>query len=184
MYKAKLKSEMLGPAPDPGDHRVSSHGEKDEVPSTSVAIKVLHPRVRKTIKRDIAIMSLFAKIVNAFPGMEWISLPEEVAVFGEMMNSQLDLRVEAANLERFERNFRQRGRGVVFPRPIKLGLAAKGEDREEMREVLIEEYEDALPLKYFLRQGGGPYDDKIANIGLDAFLVSEVNFEEMVLIYL
>ena len=119
-------------------------------------------------------MSLFANIINAFPGMQWISLPEEVAVFGEMMNMQLDLRVEASNLERFDRNFKQRGRNVSFPRPIKLGLAAaSGEQgRAEMKEVLVEEYEDALPLKHFLRHGGGPYDDKLANIGLDAFLVS------------
>lgn len=172
VYKARLKPEMLGSTPPTQGNPLTSRREGDEFPSTSVAIKVLHPRVRKTIRRDIAIMLLFANIINAFPGMEWLSLPEEVAVFGEMMNSQLDLRVEASNLERFDRNFRQRGRGVVFPRPIKLGLAAKGEDREEMSEVLVEEYEDALPLKYFLRQGGGPYDDKIANIGLDAFLVS------------
>jgi aarF domain-containing kinase len=84
-----------------------------------------------------------------------------------MMNSQLDLRVEAANLERFERNFKGRGHQVTYPRPIKLGG-----DREETQDVLMEEFEDALPLKYFLRNGGGPYDDRIANIGLDAFLVS------------
>lgn len=130
--------------------------------ASTVAIKVLHPRVAKTIRRDIAIMSIFANIVNAFPGMQWISLPEEVQVFGKMMNSQLDLRVEAENLDHFERNFRDRGPRVTFPRPIDLG--------EEGREVLVEEYEDALPLKYFLSNGGGPYDDKIANIGLDAFL--------------
>lgn len=172
VYKAKLKLDILGPPPAESGSPLTNHKGEDEIPSTSVAIKVLHPRVRKTIRRDIAIMSLFAKIINAFPGMEWISLPEEVAVFGEMMNSQLDLRVEASNLEHFDRNFRRRGRMVIFPRPIKLGLAAAGEAREEMREVLVEEYEDALPLKYFLRHGGGPYDDKIANIGLDAFLVS------------
>lgn len=152
------------------DYHLDARDEKDAVPSTSVAIKVLHPRVQQTIRRDISIMSLFANVINALPGMEWISLPEEVMVFGEMMNMQLDLRVEAANLERFDVNFRQRGRRVTFPRPIKLGPA--GQEREEMREVLVEEYEDALPLKYFLRHGGGPYDNKIANIGLDAFLVS------------
>ena len=112
-------------------------------------------------------MSIFANIINLFPGMSWLSLPEEVAVFGEMMNSQLDLRVEAANLDRFERNFKGRGHQVTYPRPIKLGG-----DREESRDVLMEEFEDALPLKHFLRNGGGPYDDRIANIGLDAFLVS------------
>jgi aarF domain-containing kinase len=152
VYRATLKPEAMG-------------GDRDT--STSVAIKVLHPRVRKTVRRDIAIMSIFANIINLFPGMSWLSLPEEVSVFGEMMNSQLDLRVEAANLDRFERNFKGRGHQVTYPRPIKLGG-----DREESRDVLMEEFEDALPLKYFLRNGGGPYDDRIANIGLDAFLVS------------
>lgn len=38
--------------------------------------------------------------------------------------------------------------------------------------VLVEEYEDAVPLKAFLREGGGPYDYRIASLGLDAFLVS------------
>ena len=152
VYRATLKPAAMG-------------GDRDT--STYVAIKVLHPRVRKTVRRDIAIMSIFANIINVFPGMNWLSLPEEVSVFGEMMNSQLDLRVEAANLERFERNFKGRGHQVTYPRPIKLGG-----DREESRDVLMEEFEDALPLKYFLRNGGGPYDDRIANIGLDAFLVS------------
>jgi aarF domain-containing kinase len=152
VYRATLKPAAMG-------------GDRDT--STSVAIKVLHPRVRKTVRRDIAIMSIFANIINVFPGMNWLSLPEEVSVFGEMMNSQLDLRVEAANLERFERNFKGRGHQVTYPRPIKLGG-----DREETQDVLMEEFEDALPLKHFLRNGGGPYDDRIANIGLDAFLVS------------
>jgi aarF domain-containing kinase len=151
VYRATLKREVMG---------------EDMDTSTSVAIKVLHPRVRKTVRRDITIMSIFANIINAFPGMSWLSLPEEVMVFGEMMNQQLDLRVEAGNLDHFERNFKTRGHQVTFPRPIKLGG-----DREESRDVLMEEFEDALPLKYFLRNGGGPYDDRIANIGLDAFLV-------------
>jgi predicted unusual protein kinase regulating ubiquinone biosynthesis (AarF/ABC1/UbiB family) len=154
VYRAKLRKEMIGAADD------------EDALSTSVAIKVLHPRVRRTVRRDIAIMSIFAKAFNALPGMEWLSLPEEVQVFGEMMNSQLDLRVEASNLDRFDTNFRKRGRQVVFPRAIRVG-------GEESPDVLIEEYIDALPLKWFLRNGGGPYDDRIANIGLDAFLVGE-----------
>jgi aarF domain-containing kinase len=143
------------------------------VPTTSVAIKVLHPSVRQLVRRDIAIMSIFANIINLFPGMSWLSLPEEVQVFGDMMNQQLDLRVEGANLERFERNFAGRGARVAFPRPIRLGLMGDDGSREESREVLVEEFENALPLKYFLRNGGGPYDDRIASIGLDAFLVSD-----------
>lgn len=162
VYKATLKSDVLG--------------ESALNESTAVAIKVLHPRASKTIRRDIVIMSVFANALNALPGMEWLSLPEEVAVFGDMMNSQLDLRVEADNLDRFEHNFEARGRSVTFPKPIKLGLGSNGDRRDESRQVLMEEFEDALPLKYFLRNGGGPYDDKIANIGLDAFLVRRESF--------
>jgi aarF domain-containing kinase len=157
VYKARLRKDVTTPS-------------STFVPGTTVAIKVLHPRARKTIRRDIAIMSIFANAINALPGMQWISLPDEVAVFGEMMNSQLDLRVEASNLDRFEENFGHRGRQVTFPRPIKLGRAANGESRQESKEVLMEEFEDALPLKHFLRNGGGPFDDIIANMGLDAFL--------------
>ncbi|WVW81397.1 hypothetical protein I302_103389 [Kwoniella bestiolae CBS 10118] len=163
VYKAKLKPSVFT-----GGAATKSHdtpGTVDDQHTQTVAIKVLHPRARKTIRRDITIMSVFANIFNAFPGMEWLSLPEEVQVFGEMMNSQLDLRVEAANLERFEVNFAKRGRRVTFPSPIKLGRA-----RDETQDVLIEEFENALPLKWFLQNGGGEYDDLIAGIGLDAFL--------------
>ncbi|OXG35208.1 aarF domain-containing kinase [Cryptococcus neoformans] len=163
VYKAKLQSKILT------DTKLDGLPRSTESDTASVAIKVIHPRVRKTIRRDIAIMSIFANFINAFPGMQWFSLPEEVQVFGEMMNSQLDLRVEASNLDKFLHNFEKRGRRVTFPTPIKVGDGKK-ELEEEMKDVLLEEFEDALPLKYFLQNGGGPYDHKIANIGLDAFL--------------
>lgn len=129
-------------------------------PSTSVAIKILHPRVSKTISRDLKIMRFFANIINFFPGAEWLSFPEEVEVFGELMKSQIDLRLEANNLERFEKFFEYR-KTVSFPRPLK---------NYSTKEVLVEEFEDALPLKLFLKEGGGPFDHRISDIGLDAFL--------------
>jgi aarF domain-containing kinase len=169
---------ITGEAVDSSAITVPPHTLPDTDPdlslSTSVAIKVLHPRVHKTIRRDIAIMSVFARIIDAFPGMQWFSLPDEVQVFGEMMNMQLDLRVESANLDRFGKNFAKRGKSISFPKSIKLAGDEGEEEREDKREVLVEEFEDALPLKYFLRNGGGPYDYKIANIGLDAFLVSKL----------
>lgn len=96
--------------------------------------------------------------------MEWLSFPEEVTVFGEMMMSQLDLRIEANNLKTFEDNFRHFPT-VSFPRPLK---------RFTSPQVLTEEFEDAVPLESFLQAGGGPFDDRIANLGLDAFLVSKI----------
>ncbi|KAJ1301732.1 hypothetical protein OPQ81_008965 [Rhizoctonia solani] len=87
-----------------------------------------------------------------------------------MMQQQIDLRHEARNLAQFEQNFGRDGQGgkpghvqtaVVFPRPLV---------NWSTDEVLVEEYADAVPLKYFLRNGGGPFDHRIANLGLDAFL--------------
>lgn len=130
------------------------------VPSAEVAIKVLHPGVEKMIRRDLKIMMFFAKVLNALPGMEWLSFPEEVEVFGEMMMSQVDLRIEANNLVEFEQKFMHRPT-VSFPRAMKQYTSPK---------ALIEEFEDAVPLELFLQHGGGAFDHRIANLGLDAFL--------------
>jgi aarF domain-containing kinase len=132
------------------------------VPTASVAIKVLHPGVSKLISRDLSIMSFFAHFISIFPGMQWISLPEEVQVFGDMMFQQLDLRHEAENLLTFEANFAPRRVPVNFPRPLKSWST---------QELLLEEYQNALPMETFLKNGGGPYDEQVATVGLDAFLV-------------
>jgi aarF domain-containing kinase len=147
----------------------SSRGDdRENAPTTAVAIKVLHPHVEKIINRDLKIMGFFARILDKFPGMEWLSFPQEVDVFGGMMKSQLNLTHEANNLLRFEENFKHRT-VVSFPRPLM--------DYTSQR-VLVEEYEDAVPLKAFLREGGGPYDYRIASLGLDAFLVSRIQEDD------
>jgi aarF domain-containing kinase len=110
-------------------------------------------------------MKFFAHLITLFPGMQWLSVPEEVEVFGQMMSRQLDLRHEAENLLTFENNFAHRQVPVTFPRPLKVWST---------KDLLVEEYENALPLEAFLKNGGGPYDDQVATVGLDAFLVSSV----------
>lgn len=142
---------------------IEEDGPPPAIPTASVAIKILHPKVHRVISRDIKIMTFFARLLNAFPGAEWLSFPEEVEVFADMMFSQLDLRNEAKNLDRFEKNFTKRHSPISFPRPL-IEFTSK--------EILIEEYEDAVPLKYFLNMGGASFDHRIANLGLDAFLVS------------
>lgn len=117
------------------------------------------------ITRDLSIMSFFARAISLLPGMQWLSLPQEVEVFGTMMFQQLDLRNEAENLLAFEHNFSNRNVSVTFPRPLKVWST---------KDILVEEYENALPLEVFLRNGGGPYDEQIATSGLDAFLVSRL----------
>ncbi|KAH7106899.1 ABC1-domain-containing protein [Auriculariales sp. MPI-PUGE-AT-0066] len=131
------------------------------VPTASVAIKILHPHVSNMISRDLTIMKFFARAITLIPGAEWLSLPEEVEVFGRMMREQLDLRNEVENLLTFERNFSKRQTPISFPRPLR---------QFSSHDVLIEEFAHALPLNYFLKNGGGPFDETIAELGLDGFL--------------
>ncbi|KAF8711984.1 ABC protein, partial [Rhizoctonia solani] len=173
VYRATLKSDLHPFTTNSTSDSVDQPGTVPaftQAPKTSVAIKILHPHVRKHISRDLTILSVFASAIDMIPGLEWLSLPDEVRVFGEMMQQQIDLRHEARNLVQFEQNFGRDGQGgksgrvqtaVVFPRPLV---------NWSTDEVLVEEYADAVPLKYFLRHGGGPFDHRIANLGLDAFL--------------
>ncbi|KAF2236734.1 putative ABC1 family protein [Viridothelium virens] len=130
------------------------------IPSSYVAIKVLHPNVERIVRRDLRIMGFFASVINAIPTMEWLSFPDEVAQFGEMMRLQLDLRIEAANLEIFRKHFRDRTT-AWFPYPY---------TQYTTRQVLVEEFAHGIPLEDFLTNGGGVFQKEIANEGLDAFL--------------
>lgn len=171
VYRATLKKDLippsyLGPRRKPKTRGgalapVILKNPPPSVPTAAVAIKVLHPNVSKTISRDVSIMQFFARAISILPGMKWISLPEEVQVFGSMMNQQLDLRNEVENLLIFENNFATRKLPVTFPRPLKIWST---------HDVLIEEFQNALPMETFLKNGGGPYDDQMATVGLDAFL--------------
>ncbi|BFZ53551.1 hypothetical protein PYCC9005_000576 [Savitreella phatthalungensis] len=167
VYKAKLKKDLLP------DHAASAGSKKKRAltplvvqtlpesrPSNSVAIKVLHPRVEKTVHRDLRIMKFFAQALNSIPTLEWFSFPDEVAQFSEMMRLQLDLRIEANNLSQFRENFRERSQ-VTFPFPY---------HEYTTRSVLIEEYAHGLPLSHFLEVGSGVYNNDLADTGLDAFL--------------
>ncbi|PYI12093.1 ubiquinone biosynthesis protein [Aspergillus sclerotiicarbonarius CBS 121057] len=172
VYKAKLKPNLAG---TDDDFDLQPHGLRDKVrknvgalvksspqrvPSSYVAIKVLHPRVERVIHRDLKIMSFFASLINVIPTMNWLSLPDEVHQFGEMMKLQLDLRIEATNLVMFREKFRSRTT-AWFPYPY-LDYST--------REVLVEEFAQGIPLSTFLDVGGGVYQEEIANEGLDAFL--------------
>lgn len=173
VYKAKLKPDLAAPGDvdvleTRNNLRRNVRRKVDtvlksmpkRVPSSYVAIKVLHPRVERTVRRDLRIMHFFASALNLIPTIEWLSLPDEVTQFGEMMKLQLDLRIEAANLAKFRRNFKDRAT-TWFPFPY-LEFTT--------REVLIEEFAQGIPLADFLENGGGVFQTDIAQEGLDAFL--------------
>lgn len=172
MYRAKLRSDLIPPSHlTPKRHLITGPAglapsilqPPAVVPTNAVAIKVLHPKVEKIINRDLRIMTFFANALTLIPGVQWLSLPEEVEVFGRMMREQLDLRNEERNLVEFDKRFAGRRLPIMFPRPLNTWSTSN---------MLIEEYQNALSLEDFLRNGGGPFNDTLAEVGLDAFLVS------------
>lgn len=175
VYKAKLKPDLAGPGdPDLVDDQPRGTIRKNvtknvgtvlkstpkRVPSSYVAVKVLHPGVERTVRRDLRIMRAVASVLNLIPTIEWLSLPDEVEQFGEMMKLQLDMRIEAANLTIFRKNFKNRTT-AWFPFPY---------TEFTTRNVLIEEFAHGMPLADFLEKGGGVFQRDIASEGLDAFL--------------
>ncbi|KAG9232781.1 ABC1 family-domain-containing protein [Amylocarpus encephaloides] len=171
VYRAKLKPDLAAPGDtdiEPRNLRKNVRKNVDtlikstphRVPSSYVAIKVLHPGVERIVRRDLRIMGFFASALNIIPTIEWLSLPNEVSQFGEMMRLQLDLRIEAANLTKFRKNFKERTT-AWFPYPYTSFTT---------RQVLVEEFAQGIPLSDFMENGGGVFQKEIADEGLDAFL--------------
>ncbi|KAI9208438.1 ABC1-domain-containing protein [Polychytrium aggregatum] len=141
VYRARLKSN-------------------DGLSGEECAVKVLHPGVEELLEDDLAIMATCASLLSLIPGVQWLSLPDEVAVFGEMMKLQIDLRNEAHNLRQFIANFSDRP-NVLFPEPI-LGL--------DRKTVLVETFVHAIPIQSFLEKGHSQVTSVLGEYGLDAFL--------------
>ena len=173
VYKAKLKPDLAAEGDvdlEIGQQNIRQKVRKNvdvlvkstpqRVPSTYVAIKVLHPKVERLVRRDLKIMSIVAAILNAIPTLEWLDMPKEVSQFGEMMRLQLDLRIEAANLTMFRKKFKDRTT-AWFPFPYV---------EYTTRQLLVEEFAQGIPLAAFLEDGGGVFQKEIADEGLDAFL--------------
>lgn len=82
-----------------------------------VAVKVRHPGVGESIRRDFEIINVVAKLSKFIPTLKWLRLDESVQQFAVFMMSQVDLAREAAHLSRFIYNFR-RWKDVSFPKPV------------------------------------------------------------------
>lgn len=182
VYLAKLSEKAISKAKEDGDQKVQLTLDPQDKEQTqfwenvvvtqqargltskqTVAIKVLHPNVEVKISRDLRIMKFFANVINVIPTMEWLSLPDEVEQFSVLMRLQLDLRIEALNLEKFRHNFRKR-LDIHFPKPF-LNFST--------REVLVEDYIQAVPMSKMLslkENFGKNLSKEISDKGLDSFL--------------
>jgi ubiquinone biosynthesis protein len=80
-----------------------------------VAVKILRPNVRRQVQRDAALLLFGARVLSIFPKARLSDPVGHTHHFVDGIVDQTDLRVEAANYERFRKNFAEVP-GITFPR--------------------------------------------------------------------
>jgi ubiquinone biosynthesis protein len=71
-----------------------------------VAVKILRPNIKKTIKQDIKLFYFFAKLLEKFVVKSRRLKPVQVVdIFAETITTELDLRFEAASADLMRENF-------------------------------------------------------------------------------
>ncbi|GFZ06263.1 protein kinase superfamily protein [Actinidia rufa] len=127
-----------------------------------VAVKVRHPGVGESIRRDFEIINIVAKCSKFIPTLSWLRLDESVQQFAVFMMSQVDLAREAAHLSRFIYNFR-RWRDVSFPKPV-YPLVHPA--------VLVETFEQGESVSHYVDdlEGHTRLKSALAHIGTHALL--------------
>ncbi|KMT13173.1 hypothetical protein BVRB_4g085790 [Beta vulgaris subsp. vulgaris] len=133
-----------------------------KVKPIEVAVKVRHPGVSESIRRDFVIINAAARISNFIPALKWLRLDESVKQFSVFMMSQVDLAREAAHLNRFIYNFR-RWRNVSFPKPVYPLVHPT---------VLVESFEQGESVAHFVDEleGRNRIKAALADIGTHALL--------------
>ena len=71
-----------------------------------VAVKVKHPGVEARLRTDFTVMLALARAAAVLPVLRDLRFDDSCAQFGVPLQQQLDLALEAANLDRFRDNFR------------------------------------------------------------------------------
>nr|XP_006133444.1 uncharacterized aarF domain-containing protein kinase 2 isoform X1 [Pelodiscus sinensis] len=126
-----------------------------------VAIKVLHPGLVHQVQIDLLLMKMGSKIIGLFPGFKWLSMTEIVEEFEKLMTQQLDLRYEARNLERFQKNFLDVD-FVKFPTPLHPFVT---------RNILVETFEESEPISQYLHaEVSTVLRQRLAKMGIDMLL--------------
>lgn len=141
---------------------VPDEEDSSKMVTRAVAVKVIHPGVKRQIEADLELLRFGAWLVELTGHLQWWSLKEFVEEFAEIMHMQLDLRKEARALDRFRENFKAQPH-VLFPQPLWPLV-------DEL--VLVEDYVGGTPISQILKDPAWPVAEKnaIARKGLDAFL--------------
>lgn len=142
----------------------SSHGLHQA--GTSVAVKVQHPRILEKVCLDFYLLNKAASFLEYIPylNLDYLSMKDSVDQFRDIMLPQLDLRVEAHNLQRFRRDF-EGEKQISFPEPL-IELTS--------REVLVEKFVEGEPMLNYVLKEDETHSKKdreeLARIGLETVM--------------
>ncbi|PSN42319.1 hypothetical protein C0J52_18218 [Blattella germanica] len=127
-----------------------------------VAMKVRHPRMEVMLRRDLLILKSMASTVTwMFPSLKWLSLVDCIEDFSLLMKAQVDLCIEASNLDKFSANF-EGIKSVKFPRPVWPLTRSY---------LLVETYEEGQPMQnYVTNKSTNQINIKLAELGINTIL--------------
>ncbi|KAM3609156.1 uncharacterized protein V6R79_010398 [Siganus canaliculatus] len=159
LWKGTSKDEGFKETLHLKGHDEESSGERRHL--IPVAIKVIHPGVRRQVEMDLLLMKTASWLLHCLPGLKWLSLCEIVEEFEMLMTKQIDLRCEARNIERFRENFRNVDY-IKFPTPLRPFVT---------RTILVETFEESEPISNYLSPKiPQEVKQRIAKMGVDAIL--------------
>eukprot|EP00754_Rhynchopus_humris_P023344 Rhum_TRINITY_DN14829_c5_g1::Rhum_TRINITY_DN14829_c5_g1_i1::g.121872::m.121872/K08869/ADCK, ABC1; aarF domain-containing kinase len=130
-----------------------------------VAIKVCHPHVRERIALDFAVLNGLAAAVEwLVPSLSWMLLPKMALSWTAHLAQQIDLRIEAENLDFFLENFKgtDTQRFATFPQPIRPYVSAL---------VLVEEFVEGRTLTdSYIETLPQDLRTHLAGVGMDTYM--------------
>lgn len=111
-----------------------------------VAVKVRRPDIEELCTFDLAVMRLYASLLELFPSLKLLAPRESIEQFGRAIGLQLDFGIEASNNRRFRQNFA--GEVDVIVPQLHEQLCSK--------RVLVMEFIEGVKILDFQRSGLEP----------------------------
>lgn len=112
-----------------------------------VAVKVVHPQVRRAVDLDLKVLLALAWLADAL-GFQGLGASVALRQFADFLFAQADLTIEATNLKEFQRCFPSGA--VVVPRVFEVWAH---------RDVLVMSFEEGEPLAALLEAEGPEEED-------------------------
>ncbi|GIL81924.1 hypothetical protein Vretimale_1497 [Volvox reticuliferus] len=129
-------------------------------PGSTVAVKVRHPGVDAAILRDFTTMMAVAHLASMLPSLKHLRLEQTLSQFAAPLREQVDLSREAANLRRFNHNFRKTSH-VSFPVPLYPLVTP---------DVLVETFEMGEHITAYIQSEHNPYNHRLSELGSGTML--------------